>query len=216
LLNNDARVDQTSVAQLLATLQANRQIGLVGPLLFDAEEPDRMLSAGGKNIALHVNSHVLQVPQDIPFYSVDYIPGTVVMVRPDVFRAAGLLDEDYFFGGEMADFCARARQCGYTSAIDTRARATHSVARSSDIREKLHIYYVFRNRFLFVRKFYRLGRLALYAFWVVYGLATSFKADLLGQHTKARAIRVGIVDGLMGRFGGQNERVRWQGQAASV
>ena len=90
------------------------------------------------------------------------------------------------------------------------------MARSSDIREKLHIYYVFRNRFLFVRKFYRLGRLALYTFWVAYGLATSFKADLSGQHTKARAIRVGIVDGLTGRFGGQNERVRWQGQAASV
>jgi GT2 family glycosyltransferase len=213
LLNNDTHVEQGDVVQLLTTLQADGEIGLVGPLLFDAARPDRLISAGGKDIAWHVNSHVLQIPVDVPHYIVDYVPGTVVAIRPDVFRVVGLLDEDYFFGGEVADLCKRARQRGYTSVVDTRARATHSVDRSSDIREKLHIYYVFRNRFLFIHKFYRVGKPALYGFWIVYGLGMSLKADLTGKHAKARAIRTGILDGLTGRFGGQNERVRWQGQA---
>jgi GT2 family glycosyltransferase len=214
LLNNDADIEQADVVQLLTTLHADAGIGIVGPLLFDADRPGRLVSAGGKDIALHVNSHVLQVPAGSAHYTVDYVPGTVVVIRPDVFRAVGLLDEDYFFGGEVADLCKRASQHGYASVVDTCARATHSVDRSSDIREKLHIYYVFRNRFLFIRKFYRLGRIALYGLWVAYGLGMSLKANLAGKRRKARAIRLGILDGLTGRFGGQNDRLRWQGRAS--
>ncbi|RLC61852.1 MAG: hypothetical protein DRI80_07755, partial [Chloroflexota bacterium] len=96
---------------------------------------------------------------------------------------------------------------GYVSAIDTRARAFHSLSRSSDLRETLHIYYVFRNRFLFIRKFRHARRIPLYGFWTLYGLAVSLRAQLLGRSAKARAIRLGLLDGWRGRFGGQNERV---------
>lgn len=216
LLNNDAHIEERAVAQLLTTLRDNEQIGVVGPLLFDADRPDRLVSAGGQDIALHINSHVLQIPSGTPLYPVDYVPGTVVLIRRDVFRAVGLLDEDYFFGGELADLCKRARQHGYTSVIDTHARATHSVDRSSDIREKLHIYYVFRNRFLYVRKFYPFGRFALSGFWATYGLGMALKANLTGRQAKARAIRTGVIDGLTGRFGGQNDRVRPQSHTERV
>lgn len=213
LLNNDAFIKEQDVIRLMDTLQSDARLGLVGPLLFDAADTSRLLSAGGRDISRYANSHICEVTGGEPVREVDYVPGTVVMVRAEVFRTVGLFDEDYFFGGELADLCERARQHGYVSAIDTWARAFHALDRSSDLRERLHIYYVFRNRYLFTRKFRHTRRVPLYSFWTLYGLAVSLAAQLRGKQAKARAIRLGVLDGLRGRFGGQNERVLRDGAA---
>jgi hypothetical protein len=138
---------------------------------------------------------------------VECIPGTVIMIRPDVFRTVGLLDEAYFFGSEVADLCLSARQHGYLSVIDTRARAWHRLERSSGFRQTLYPYYIIRNRFLLIQKFHRPWKLFFYSFWTVYSLLLAARVQLSGQPAMARAIRLGLRDGLQGRFGNQNERV---------
>jgi GT2 family glycosyltransferase len=138
---------------------------------------------------------------------VECVPGTVILVRADVFRTVGLLDERYYFASEVADLCLRARQQGYLSAIDSRARAFHDLARSSDVRATLHSYYIVRNRFLLIDKFHQESKLVLRTFWTLYSVALSLKTQLQGKRATARAIRLGLLDGLQGRFGGQNQRV---------
>jgi len=207
LLNNDASIAEEDVVGLIETLQANPQIGFIGPLLFDAEQRDRLLTAGGQNMVWHLKSHIPKTVGE-PVQIVDYVPGTVMIGRAEVFRVVGLLDEDYFFNGETPDLCWRAKQQGYLSAVDTHARAFHAVARSSKFRETLYSYYIIRNRFLFIRKFYRgLTQILLYSFWILYSLALSLKLQLSGKPHAAQSIRMGLLDGLQGRFGGQNERV---------
>jgi GT2 family glycosyltransferase len=117
------------------------------------------------------------------------------------------LDDDYFFGGEMADLCHRARLRGFRSVTDPRARAQHDLDRSSRDRQTLHIYYVLRNRFLFVRKHYPRRRHWLYARWTARGILTALAALCRGNPRRARAVTLGVLDGIRGRFGGQNERV---------
>jgi len=223
LLNNDAFVEEQDIIRLLDTLKTDDRLGLIGPLIFDADRQDRLLSAGGRDIGRYINTHIStrreaqrlttnnkrtrEAIADEPVHQVDYVPGTVIVIRAEVFRTVGLFDEKYFFSGEVADLCERARQHGYASVVDTRARASHSLDRSSDLRETLHAYYTFRNRLLFIRKFRHAQRASLYSFWILYGLGVSLKAQLQGQSTKARAVRLGLLDGLRGRFGGQNERV---------
>lgn len=207
LLNNDASVDEEDVTRLLDTLQADTQIGFIGPLLFDAVDKNRLLSAGGRDPARHHESHILELTPDEPVHIVECVPGTVVVVRPEVFRTVGMLDEAYFFASEVADLCMRASQQGYVSAIDTRARAFHNLNRSSELRSTLHTYYIIRNRFLLIRKFHRNRKLLFYGFWTLYSVALSLKVQLNGKVGTARAIRLGLLDGLRGRFGGQNERV---------
>jgi len=207
LLNNDAFIEEGDVLRLMDTLQADERLGLVGPLLFDADGEGQLLSAGGRDIAKSINTHICEISGGGAVCEVDYVPGTAVLVRSAVFRVVGLFDEDYFFSGEVADLCQRARRYGYVSAVDTRARAFHSLARSSDLRERLYVYYNLRNRFLFIRKFYHARMIPLYIFWALYGLGASLKAQLGGRVTRARAIRLALLDGLRGRFGGQNERV---------
>ena len=207
LLNNDAFIEEKDVTRLLETLWADERIGFIGPLLFDAGERDRLLAAGGRDPVRHHHSHILKLTPGEPVRIVEYVPGTVLLGRSEVFRTVGLLDEDYFFSIEIADLCVRARQHGYVSAVDTRAQAFHALSRSFDIRETLHTYYIIRNRFLFIRKFYPHRKVLLYGFWTLYSLALFLKVRLNGEPATARAVRLGLLDGLCGRFGGQNERV---------
>ncbi len=208
LLNNDATISEEAVSRLMGTLQTNPNFGFVGPLLYDAEHKEKLLAAGGQNIIRHLTSHIPKVPAGEPVQLVDYVPGTVMLGQAEVFHTVGLLDEEYFFSGEMPDICHRARQHGYLSAIDTRARAFHALGRSSHLRETLHTYYIIRNRFLYMRKFYaRPRRLTPYTLWTLYSLALTLKLYLGGKPHTGRAVGLGLVDGLIGRFGGQNERV---------
>lgn len=206
LLNNDAWIDEKDVIQLLETLQATPQIGFIGPLLYDAEQPDKLLAAGGMSPVKRHHSHLHKFNPDLPVFTVEYIPGTVIIGRAEVFRTIGLLDEDFFFSAEVADLCLRAGRQGYPSVIDTRARAYHTLSRSSKLRETLHTYYIIRNRFILLRNHHR-WNVWLYIFWTLYSLALALKLQLSGKRHTARSVYLGLLDGLRGRFGGQNERV---------
>jgi hypothetical protein len=208
LLNNDAQIEQQDIIMLLESLLTHQRIGLIGPLLFDAHRREKLLAAGSRDPSRHHHSHIRRLPSAKPVQIVECVPGTAVLVRGKVFREVGPLDEDYFFASEVVDLCLRARQQGYLTAVDTRARAFHDLERSSDLRETLYSYYIIRNRFLLIRKFHRESRLMFRTFWALYSLSLSLKVQLTGQRATARAIRLGLLDGLQGRFGGQNERVR--------
>lgn len=208
LLNNDATIAEADAAHLLATLDADQTIGLVGPLLFAAEDKHRLISAGGKNPVLHHQTRRRHIDPARPVHPVDVISGTVILIRTEVFRQVGMLDEAYFFSTELADLCTRARQHGFRCVIDSRARAYHALERSADFRHGLHVYYIIRNRFLYIRKFYRhVMKGMLYGIWAGYGLALTLKLLITGQPIMARAAGLGSLDGLRGRFGDQNERV---------
>jgi GT2 family glycosyltransferase len=203
LLNNDASVDASSVAALLATLESDPSIGVVGPTLWHRE---RCISAGGRNVALYANTHLRpRVPPVAPL-NVDYVPGTVALIRREVFNRVGLLDEDFFFSGEMADLCQRARARGLRSVTEPRARARHNLDRSARVRQTLHIYYIVRNRFLFVRKHLPRRRAWLYARWVARAALTALVAVARGRPQRAGAVARGVLDGLRGRFGEQRVR----------
>jgi GT2 family glycosyltransferase len=207
LMNNDAFIDGSAVRSLLETLQNDRTIGFVVPLLYDAAQPDRLLSAGGKNPILHHQTRALNVGTDQTVQFVDFVSGTVVLIRPEVFHSAGLLDEDYFFSTEMADLCMRAKRYGYVCAVDTRAKAYHAVSRSSNLRDTLYVYYIVRNRFIFIRNSLYRFKLGFFIFWTIYSLILFVKLQLSGKAASAQAVWLGLIDGLRGRFGGQNERV---------
>jgi hypothetical protein len=56
---------------------------------------------------------------------VDFVTGAAIAVRRDVIETAGLLDEGFFMYFEDADWCARARRCGFRVVYTPRATALH-------------------------------------------------------------------------------------------
>ena len=204
LLNNDAQVDAPTVRELLRLLQTEPSIGIIGPMLYAADDSGQLLSAGGRDIAHHVSSHILVPVKPGELRTVAYVPGTCVLIRTQVLETAGLFDEAYFFGGEMADLCQRARQAGWTSVISGTGCAKHAIDRSSGIRRRLHTYYVIRNRFLFARKFYPQQRFPLFVRWAAYSAYAWAHAALHQDRDRARAIWMGCMHGWRGVYGGQN------------
>ncbi len=211
LLNNDALVDETAIAQLLQTLTQDRSIGMVGPLLYHAERRDRLIAAGSQNPVWHLQNLIKRIPIGQPVYPVNYISGSVALISAEALRTVGWLDEDYFFYTEVADWCQRARQHGYRTVVDAQARAHHNLNRSAPARNALYVYYLIRNRFIYIhkayRQFYAVLRLPLYAFWALYSLLLTIQLRVKGNAARSQAVRLGLIDGLSGRWGGQNERV---------
>ncbi len=216
LLNNDAALDEDAALRLAAVLEDDPTAGVVGPLLYGSDD-STLISAGSRNPVLH-HHNLMDRPAaaDVP-YPVDYISGSVALLRAAMLRQVGLLDERYFFSGEVADLCARARRAGWRTLVAPRARARHDLERSFPLRSTLYTYYIVRNRFLYARNHYRLARLPLLAVWTLYGAAAALRLRLAGTPASGRAVMLGTADGLRGRFGGQNERVLAAcGQAAPL
>lgn len=208
LLNNDASIHEKDAIRLLETLLERKEIGIIGPALYNAKQKDRLLSAGSKDPSRHHHSHNHQLPNGLlPVSIVECVPGTIIIIQQKVFRAVGLLDETYFFASEIVDLCLNAKTHGLLSAIDMRARGYHTLSRSSRYRNTLYPYYIIRNRFLLIRKFHKTWKPFFLLFWTLYGLALSLKTNFSGQKPLARAVWQGTLDGLQNRFGNQNERI---------
>jgi hypothetical protein len=206
LLNNDAQIDEATLTALWRDLVADPHLGMVGPALYATENPQQLISAGGRDPALHMHTHMRHLPSQ-PISKVDYVSGSVALIRHNSVAEVGLLDEDYFFNTEIADWCQRARQRGFATAIDARVGAFHNLARSSALRDTLYTYYIVRNRLLYTRKFYATRKPWLLLFWMAYGLALAGRLRLGGKAATARAVWLGTQDALAGRFGDQNARI---------
>ncbi len=56
---------------------------------------------------------------------VDYVRGAFIMVRNEVFREVGLLDESFFMYGEEADLCLRMERAGWRVYFYPEAQIVH-------------------------------------------------------------------------------------------
>lgn len=208
LINNDAEIGPSDVARLRATLAETTGVGVVGPAIAEECDGRTTLTGGGRDIAFFPSTRIVlnESTGRTPVQPAAYVPGTAVLVRAEVFRTIGLFDENFFFSGEVADFCERARQAGFGCVVESRARATHRkhVARAAI--GQLHLYYTLRNRFLFVRKHRRALALLLFPYWTIIGALMAAKARCRGDAGAARAAMLALRDGWKAVYGNQNEQ----------
>ncbi len=206
LLNNDAVIEEETARRLLDTL-SRTEAGIVGPILRDPPPDMDLQAAGGLSPLWRVDTHMRHIPNTTKSYPVDYVPGTAILIAAEVFERVGLLDEDYFISGEIADFCLRARRQGYRPLIDPTVTVYHDTGRSSELRVAFYTYYFLRNRFLFVRKFHPRLRWLLAPYWTLFGLMSVVTSWLQGNPRRARALLLGLRHGLSEQFGDRSTEV---------
>jgi GT2 family glycosyltransferase len=202
LLNSDATISESCVKQLLECMEHSPDLGVVGPLL---EEGGRIY-AGGRNIGVYSRTRIPygSIESNSEFLAVDYVPGSVLLARRGAFEKVGLLEEEFFFSGEIADFCKRVQLTGMKCAIYTGCRASHIPDVDSIMRETLYNYYTLRNRFLFIRRHFRYTKIFWSLRWVLEGIEQIIIALLKGKRKRAHALLLGLRDGVSGRFGDRN------------
>ena len=172
-LDDDAGIDEASVAALLATLESDP---------FDRGRRAHPLGPG----AVHLRQRAEpRAPRDAvsgrasrrsrPWSGL--VTGTVALVQRQVFDRVGLLDRGLLLRrARWRTSCQRARASGFRSVTEPGpAPGATSIARPRS-RRTLRIYLIVGNRFLFVRKHSPAAPGWLYARWTARAALTALAA----------------------------------------
>ena len=139
LLNSDTEVEPESLERLLAALEADPKVGIVGAAL---HYPDGSPQWSGGKAPSHawffaLASGLPALLARLPFYRrlkplepagplrVDWVTGAALGIRREVLEAVGALDEGYRFYAQDLDLCVRARRAGWEVAVDPAFRILH-------------------------------------------------------------------------------------------
>ena len=203
LLNSDAYISENNMEILLDQFRRYDDIGCLGPGICEGD----LLFLGGRDMGLHSNTRNIMSQETSMkgIMYIDYVPGMVFLTTKDVIKRIGFLDEQFFFSGEIADFCKRVLKAGYRCAVCPDVRANHVVVEDNPLRSSLYAYYSFRNRFLFVRKHHSNIRWILEPFWILWGMHKYVRGVILGLDNESAAYRMAIMDGVRGVFGDRND-----------
>lgn len=157
LLNNDVKIDRDSIQCLVKKLYSKKNVGIVGPKTYKKDNSSIIADAGGvidKNRYFGINRGNDEV--DMGKYDglsmVDFISGSAMLIKNDVFKKIGYFDERFFLYYEDVDFCVRARKAGFLSMFVPESVMRHEFGRTTKIGSPLHNYYTTRNHYLFVEK----------------------------------------------------------------
>jgi GT2 family glycosyltransferase len=197
LLNSDARVRSDTLARLCRAMDADRRIGLAGPIVLDGA--GRVQSAGLGFSPLTGRLRLYRALSE----RVDALSGCALLIDARVVRALGAFDEPYFFGMEDVDLCLRARGAGFRLACVEEAFVDHDGGGTLPADSPARIYFAARNHLRLVARLpaspmQRATReLCVAASCFAFALVRSDAARVPAVRAFARGVR----DHLRGRYG---------------
>jgi GT2 family glycosyltransferase len=126
---DDVRLAPDAVRQMVEEAFRSNA-GIVGPKLVEWGDPRRLLSVGmgadryGQPVH-YVERGDLDQAQHDAVRDAFYVPGSVTLVRSDLFEALGGYDREMFVHGEDIDLCWRAHVAGARVVVAPAARVAH-------------------------------------------------------------------------------------------
>jgi hypothetical protein len=175
LLNNDTVADKDFLKILVQEGEADSKIGILGPKMYYYDNPNVIWCIGGKidwKLArgLHIGideTDIGQYPKKINF---DYINGSCLLIKRKVLEEIGFFDKNFFLYFEETDLALRAFKKGYNSIYIPNAKIWHKVSKSSGgIKKEIGLYYITRNRWLFMKKWASQGDFFMFVITQILG-----------------------------------------------
>lgn len=206
LLNNDAVVDASLLAELQRGLETDERVAASGGKTLTDEVPPRIHSAYS---VLTFHAPLVRVegwlePRVEAFgeeRDVDSVSGGAILLRRAALEDVGLLDEEFFAYHEDVDWCLRARRRGWRIRYMPRALVFHRMhASTGGGYASPIIYLTSRNAVLVVRKHARWAQKMKFAAYTLGNLLKEFPYRWrLGQLDGYRLRLRGLCDGILGR-----------------
>jgi GT2 family glycosyltransferase len=209
LATSDTLLRPGAVERLFAFLASHPKAGLVGPRLewesgevqqsgFRFHRPVTELIAGSATGPIRRLLARWDVPLDVSGEprEVEWISFAAVMIRAEVIRAVGGLDEGFFMYFEDTDYCRSAEQAGFEVWQEPAARVVHLRGQSSPVkrlhaaRQRLPRYYYASRARYFRKHFGAGGLLAANLAWTA-GRSVSWLRETFGakeRHTVERQL----------------------------
>jgi len=158
LLNNDIEVPAGFLEPLVDKLEKNPEIGSVSPKIKFYYQPDTIQYAGYTPI-----DNVTMRNRSIGYWEKDrgqynehretaYTHGAAMLVPMKVVKEIGLMSYIFFLYYEEADWCARIKTAGYKMFYVGNSYVLHKESVSTGKMSALKIYYLNRNRIVFMRR----------------------------------------------------------------
>lgn len=164
LLNNDATVEPDTISKLIQVSQKEPSVGILSPVILSSDK-SRVWFAGGTILWSKMRAnHILKVLSSDP-YETDYLSGCAILVRKDVFKKIGLLDETFFLYYEDTDFSHQAKMAGFKIKIAPSAIVYH--AEKSEHANPAKLYWLVLSGIIFFKKNSR----GLRGLWISFYLA---------------------------------------------
>lgn len=169
LLNSDTIVKAGTLKAMVAFLEKNPWVGIVGCKVLNPggtiqgsarRFPDLTTAFFGRASLLTrlfpqnpiTRRNILSlVAQDEPM-EVDWVSGACLMIRAEVYREVGLLDEGFFMFWEDADWCYRAKEAGWQVYYLPGAEVVHHVGMGGRRKSKKAIIEFHRSVYRYYRK----------------------------------------------------------------
>jgi GT2 family glycosyltransferase len=196
LLTQDARLSPDAVFELGRLLREKSNAAVVGPLIGLASNPNRVFSAGGYLGPAGRTGHVSR-PSDLrsweytPPRIVDWVDGSVMLVRRESFVRDGPFFEGYFLYFEEVDLQLRFRRRGWEIWMNPSAVCWQQPG-------NLTPYLGFRNRVIFLNRLFGDANWNL-VLWDALKMALAWAR---GRRPGATYwIARGLLDGARGRTG---------------
>jgi GT2 family glycosyltransferase len=156
VLNEDTVLANDCISSLIASVQADGQIGMVGPMVYHFDEKTVIQSAGGF-LDKYWTPYLVGINEEdegqfSTTRSVDWLSGCALLVRRTVIEQVGVLDERLFIYWEETDWCLRARAGGWRLVNSPTAKVWHKGVQRNYQPSPSVTYYFTRNKFLVLLK----------------------------------------------------------------
>lgn len=204
-LNPDCIVEPGTVTQMVQTLDAHPETGMVGGLLMD---PDGSEQGGGRRAVptpwrsfvrafgltrfahrwpkLFFDFHLHKQPLPDHPVEVEAISGACMLVRREALQDVGGLDEGYFLHCEDLDWCMRFRQQGWKILFVPNAGLFHSSGTCGRTRPVFVEWNKHKGMMRFYRKFFRHQYPGI-LMWLV-GLGVWLRFGMIGTYHSSRHV----------------------------
>lgn len=212
LLNNDTTVDEKFLRSLCDAAMHHPEHQLFGAKIFYHRRPHTLWYAGGDYTpwlakVWQTGKNEADGPPYQRASDISFITGCCLMIRREVFKSIGFLDDELYLYSEDLDYCMRAKRRGLRLLFVPSARVWHHIGAFRDGELSPHyLYYQTRNRYvvfgrergLWFRLWLGILQLSLYA-----GMRTFY--FLLSRNRlwpqQIRALWHGCLDGFLHRLG---------------
>ncbi len=149
LLNPDTVVTEGALQTLVDFLEANPEVGAVGPQMVGPDGAVQLSCRSFPGYATAFFGHYSFLTRWVPgnplsrryllsdwdhaeTREVDWVSGACIMTRRDVLERVGPLDEQFFLFNEDVDWCKRVRETGWKVVYLPEARVIHHIGASKD------------------------------------------------------------------------------------
>jgi len=207
-LDNDAIVEPDTLTELIRVASGNLEIVGVGAITYYFGNPSKIWNFGGRIDWLRgffIDTHQNKLNECVfdNFNMVDSFPIGFGIIKCEIIKKIGNIDEKYFIYFEEADWHIRIKRLGYKLAVTPKARIWHKVSSSLGKETSGFYYYRTRNRLLFMIKNAPWFLLPVFFFYFIYDFSynTLLTLHLSKKYEQLRAAMIGVLDFLSGRFG---------------